>query len=102
MVQNHYYPKPGLEQEVLRTRLEASAVRRKLGLETGRVLLRTNETDGQPYVVWECDYASVQAREKDAAAAEGAAAFNAVQERMGKLVARFERTVWSVQSVPVE
>jgi hypothetical protein len=56
VVQNHYYPKPGLEQEVLRTRLEASAVRRELGLEVDRVLLRTGDVDRQPYVVWECDY----------------------------------------------
>lgn len=100
VVQNHYYPKPGLEREVLRTRLEASAVRRELGLEVGRVLLRTGDADGQPYVVWECDYPSVQAREKDAAAAEGAPAFKAVQEKMGTLIARFERRVWSVQSLP--
>lgn len=100
VVQNHYYPKPGLEQQVLETRLRASAVRRDLGLEVGRVLVRTNPVDGQSYVIWECDYPSLEAREKDAAAAEGAAAFKAVQDKMGGLIARFERIVWKVQALP--
>lgn len=100
VVQNHYYPKSGLEQQVLETRLRASAVRRELGLEVGRVLVRTNPVDGQSYVVWECDYPSLEAREKDAAAAEGAAAFKAVQAKMGGLTARFERIVWKVEPLP--
>jgi len=96
VVQNLYYPKPGLEADVLRTRLEASAVRRKLGLQVGRVLSRTNPTTGEPYVIWECDYPSLEAREKDAAAAENAPEFKAVQARMSPLLARFERSVWLV------
>jgi hypothetical protein len=97
VVQNLYFPKPGLEQEVLKTRLEASSVRRKLGLQVGRVLLHNNEVDGQPYVIWECDYPTLQAREKDAAAAENAPAFQAVQKKMSDLIARFERTLWTVR-----
>jgi hypothetical protein len=100
VVQNHYYPKPGLAQEVLRTRLEASAVRKQLGLEVGRVLLRTSDSDAQPYVIWECDYPSLEARQKDAALAESAPAFKAVQKKMGELIARFDRSVWSVQPLP--
>lgn len=102
VVQNFYYPKPGLEREVLKTRLEASAVRKRLGLEVGRVLLRAQDVDGQPYVIWECDYPSLSAREKDAAAAEGAADFRAVQAKMRSLIERFERTVWSVEPLPRE
>lgn len=97
VVQNLYYPKPGQEQAVLKTRLEASEVRRKLGLAVGRVLLRTSENDGQPYVLWECEYASLDARAKDSNAAEAAPAFRAVQEKMRTLIAKFDRTVWTVQ-----
>jgi hypothetical protein len=100
VVQNHYFPKPGLEQEVLKTRLKASEVRRELGLEVGRVLLRTSAVDGHAYVVWECDYPSIEAREKDAAAAENAPTFRAVQERMRPLIARFDRVVWKVEALP--
>ncbi len=100
VVQNLYYPKPGLEQEVLKTRLQASQVRRELGLEVGRVLLRSNDVDGHAYVIWECDYPSLEARAKDATAAEGAPAFRAVQEKMRGLLARFERVVWKVEELP--
>ncbi|MET0336573.1 MAG: hypothetical protein ABW063_02315, partial [Caulobacter sp.] len=71
LVQNKYYPKPGQEAAVLATRLEASAVRQKLGLQTGLVLVRKSEADGAPYVIWECEYPSIEARRADAAAAEG-------------------------------
>jgi hypothetical protein len=99
VVHNLYFPKPGLERQVLDTRLEASRVRRDLGLSVGRVLLRTSEANGQPYVIWECDYPSLAAREKDAAAAEGAAAFKKVQQKMSGLIQRFERLVWQEQQL---
>lgn len=93
LVQNKYYPKPGMEQAVLETRLEASEVRRRLGLEVGTVFVRVGEVDG-PHVVWECEYPSIEARIADAAAAEGASEFAAIQARMRGLVENFERLTW--------
>lgn len=96
LVQNKYYPKPGQEEAVLATRLEASAVRKALGLATGVVLLRKSEADGGPLVIWECEYPSIEARRADAAAAEGTLQFQAVQRKMRGLIDRFERQAWQV------
>ncbi|WP_369060148.1 hypothetical protein ABOZ73_01525 [Caulobacter sp. 73W] len=100
LVQNKYYPKPGQEAAVLATRLEASAVRQKLGLQTGLVLVRKGEAGGAPYVIWECEYPSIEARRADAAAAEGTAEFAAVQRKMRGLIDRFERVAWTVRAEP--
>lgn len=96
LVQNKYYPKPGQEDAVLATRLEASAVRKKLGLEVGVVLLRKSEADGSALVIWECEYPSIEARRADAAKAEGSPEFNAVQRKMRPLTEKFERHTWQI------
>jgi hypothetical protein len=98
LVQNKYYPKPGQEDAVLATRLEASAVRKSLGLPEGVVLLRRNEATGAPLVIWECEYPSIEARRADAAAAESAPSFAAVQKKMGGLTERFERRTWTLRA----
>ena len=99
IVQNVYYPKDGLEDEVLATRLEASAVRRELGLEAGRVLRRVDGAEGGPYVMWEAEYGSQAARLTDVAALDGTD-FDAVASHMGTLLDRFGRTVWEVVDEP--
>jgi len=99
VVQNAYYPKPGLEDEVYRTRLRASAVRARLGLVVGRVLRRLEGPAGGPHVVWEAEYPDPEARTRDVEALSGSAEFDAVAEHMGTLLTRFERTVWTVASI---
>lgn len=98
VVQNSYFPKPGQEQAVLQTRLEASEICRKLGLQVGRVLVRISDNDGRPYVMWECEYTSIEARNKDADATDASPAFRAVQDKMGTLLAKFDRAVWTVRA----
>jgi len=44
--------------------------------------------------IWECEYPSVEAREKDVAAVEKSAEFTAIQAKMRTLIDNFERTVW--------
>ncbi|HEY5824057.1 MAG TPA: hypothetical protein VIT44_06825 [Cyclobacteriaceae bacterium] len=44
VIQNHYYPKQGKDQEVYEWRLHASEVRAKLGLPKGRVLKKITGT----------------------------------------------------------
>jgi hypothetical protein len=78
-------------------RLEASAVRKKLGLAVGTVFLRKSEADGAPLVIWECEYPSIEAREADAAKAEASPEFGTVQKRMGELFVQFKRDVWTVR-----
>lgn len=103
VVQNAYFAKPGLEEEVYRTRLRASGVRARLGLVVGRVLRRADGPEGGPYVVWEAEYPSLEARERDVEAVSGSAEFDAVAEHMGTLLARFERSVWTVEvTAPAE
>jgi len=97
IVQNVYYPRAGMEDDVLATRLEASAVRTRLGLETGRVLLRVEGPEGGPHVMWEAEYESQAAREADVAALDGTD-FEAVADHMGTLLDGFERTVWEMVS----
>ncbi|MEA1787430.1 hypothetical protein U1E44_15115 [Arenibacter sp. GZD96] len=96
VVQNLYYPKPGLETEVFQWRLHASAVRAKLQLPVGRVLQRIDTVDGQPYVIWECEYPNLDARAADVEKIGESKEFEEVQQHMGTLLAKFERSVWYV------
>lgn len=100
VVRNAYWAKPGLEEAVYRQRLLASEVRRRLGLYTGRVLRLASGPEGQPDVIWECEYPSAAARDEDVAALSASGEFDVVTERMGTLIERFERTVWRVAPGP--
>ncbi|MFV1986149.1 MAG: hypothetical protein ACC682_02645 [Gemmatimonadota bacterium] len=99
VVQNAYYPNEGMEGEVLRTRLEASAVRAGAGLVVGRVLRRVDGPDDAPFLVWEAEYADAAAREADLAALDDTD-FSRVSSHMGTLLAGFGRTVWEVVDRP--
>jgi hypothetical protein len=98
LVQNHYYPKPGLQAEVLALRLRASEVRKNLHLVVGRVLESINPEDGKPYVIWEAEYPSQEAREEDTSALDNSEEFKTIQQEMGKLIAKFERSVWKIHN----
>ncbi len=97
LVQNRYYPKSGQLASVLATRLEASAVRKKLGLSMGTVLLRQGDAGEGPAVIWECEYATIEDRRADAARAEAAPEFAVVQRKMRNLILRFERANWELR-----
>lgn len=96
VVQNFYFPKAGKEKEVLETRQRASKVREQMGLPAGRILLRVSESTSQPYIVWECEYPSLKAREDDVNALDGSDDFKKVQEHMGTLLDKFDRALWQV------
>ena len=95
LVQNAYYPKTGKEEEVFQWRLHASDVRAKLGLLKGRVLKKISGNGG-PYVLWVCEYPSMETREKDVALLDQSEEFKKVQEHMGTLIEKFERFVWEI------
>jgi len=98
VVQNIYYPKPGKEDEVYQWRLHASDVRAQLGLPYGRVLKKLSG-DATYFVVWECDYSSLAAREADVKALDQSPEFTKVQEHMGTLIQKFERNIWEVKEL---
>ncbi len=95
VVHNYYYAKPGMADSVHRTRLEASAIRRRAGLVVGTVLRRRTGSDSLPDVIWEAEYPDSAARARDVAALDGNREFEAVQTRMGGLIRRFERSTWN-------
>src|ERR1700733_8591573 len=81
LIQNCYYPKAGKEDEVYQWRIHASDVRVKLGLPKGRVLKKISTNEG-PYVLWICEYPSLEAREKDVILIDKSEEFKNVQEHM--------------------
>ena len=97
LVQNLYFPKPGKEEEVYKWRLHASDVRSKLGLPKGRVLKKLSGTDG-PFVIWECEYPSLEAREKDITVLDKSEEFKQVQAHMSTLLDKFERSVFAIHN----
>lgn len=96
LVQNQYVPKPGKENEVYILRLHASDVLAKLGLQKGRVLKRPQLSD-RPYVMWECEYSSMNEREMDVAKVSKSEEFKKIEDHMGTLVDSFERVTWEVE-----
>ncbi|MVM29314.1 hypothetical protein GO755_04660 [Spirosoma sp. HMF4905] len=95
LVQNLYFPKPGKEEEVFKWRLHASEVRAKLGLPKGRVLKKLSGSGG-PFVIWECQYPSLEAREKDVTILDKSDEFKEVQAHMSTLLDKFERYVFAI------
>jgi hypothetical protein len=97
VVQNFYYPEPGKEAEVYKLRLQASEVRAKLGLPKGRVLKKVDGLGG-PYIIWECDYPTPAAREKDVQELSKSEEFQKVQDQMSTLLQKFERFIWEADN----
>ena len=87
----NYYAKPGQRDAVLRTRREASEVRRTLGLGPGTIFVKSDPETHGPDVQWECPFATVEDNAADMAARAASAEFEAVRARMGALLHRFER-----------
>lgn len=100
VVQNYYYALPGKADEVYQWRLHASEVRAKLGLRIGRVLRRidqqasTKDLPTLPDVVWECDYPSQAARQKDVERLGRSSEFDEVERHMDTLLRKFDRVVF--------
>ena len=87
----NYYARPGQRDAVLRTRREASEVRRTLGLPSGTIHVKSDPAADGPDVLWECHFATAEDNAADLAARAASAEFEAVRTRMGALLERFER-----------
>jgi dienelactone hydrolase len=91
-----YFAHPGRQAEVLATRRRACAVRLRIGLDAGEVLVRHPGGDGsEADVTWQCGFSDAQAHARDLAARAASADFEAVRAAMQGLIARFERHVFS-------
>ena len=93
VVQNEYFPKRGKEEQVYTLRLQASKVLTRLGVPNGRVLKGMNISD-RPYVMWECDYNSLEERQKAAELVSHSDRFKNVEKKMETLINHFERHTW--------
>lgn len=100
IVQNSYWAKPGMEEEVYQHRLYASQVRASIGLPAGRVLRRISDSEHQPDVIWECEYPNETARAADVEALVASGALGPVMEKMETLIDHFDRAVWRVTESP--
>ena len=96
IVMNHYWAKDGKIQDVYEHRLYASQVRKNLGLAVGRVLLKAETDNMSAHVIWECEYPSNEAREKDVQLLSESGKFDDVMKKMGTLIDKFERTIYKV------
>jgi hypothetical protein len=93
----HYFAGPGLAAEVLDLRRKACAVRLSIGLPAGEIFVKHPGGDGsEPDVAWQGIFADAAAREADLSARTASAAFESVRVEMRRLLARFERQVFSI------
>ncbi|MET0606890.1 MAG: prolyl oligopeptidase family serine peptidase [Beijerinckiaceae bacterium] len=88
-----YFAKTGLKSEVLSTRRAACAVRLRIGLRAGSIVVGGGES-GEPDVAWQCQFSDRAAREADMAARAASPEFEAVRKRMSALIGKFERHVF--------
>lgn len=87
----NYYAKDGQAEAVLEQRRRATEIRRRLGLEPGRIFVKL-EGSG-PDVRWECAFELAEAYEADRAARAASDEFEAIRKQMHTLLDRFERHV---------
>ncbi|GAA2839860.1 hypothetical protein EDC40_11588 [Aminobacter aminovorans] len=90
----NYFAREDQADEVLKQRRKATEIRRQLGLDPGRILVRT-EGNG-PDIRWECGFASREAYDADRAARAASPDFEAARKQMHTLLERFERHVYEV------
>jgi len=98
VVQNNYFPKAGLEEQVYETRLNASSVLAKLGLVVGQVLKQRSAPSSYPYVIWSAQYVDEAARDADSAALGNSSLFLSIEAHMETLLEMLERTTWYTES----
>ncbi|MBN4085155.1 hypothetical protein JYT89_02300 [Flavobacteriaceae bacterium AH-315-B10] len=96
IVQNSYWAKEGKIEEVFKHRLYASQVRDSLGLAVGRVLKRIGTKGELSHVIWECEYPNEAARIEDVRKLTESGAFEKVTKKMGTLIDKFARGIYTI------
>lgn len=91
-----YFAKPDLAEQVLVLRRKASAVRRTIGLASGRIFTRAaGSQPDSPDVVWECAFHSAAEQQADLTARAASPEFEAVRAQMKVSIDRFDRFVFA-------
>ncbi|MDR3463082.1 MAG: hypothetical protein P4L76_12285 [Beijerinckiaceae bacterium] len=85
----NYFAKAGQAAAVLKHRRMTTEIRRKLGLDPGRIFVKLEGTG--PDVRWECNFASMEAYEADRAQRAASPDFEAGRKLMLTLLDKFER-----------
>ncbi len=96
-----YFAKPGNVETVLDIRRRASAVRREIGLASGRILARVGGDDGGPDVSWEASFHDKAAHDADLAARAASAEFTAIRKEMRAAIDDFRREVLELDDQPI-
>ena len=69
----------------------ACAVREVVGLKRGTVLHKVDPMDGGPDVTWQCEYTSIEERERDLKVRADSSEFEEVRKHMRTCYDRFDR-----------
>jgi len=96
-----YFAKPGNAGAVLDIRRRASAIRRTIGLASGRILNRIVEDEGAPDVSWECSFHTREAHEADLAARAASPEFTAIRAEMRASIRDFRREILEIDDQPI-
>ncbi len=101
LVHQRYFAKPGLHDQVLETRIEASRRLRELGVPTGQIWVALRDEPGSPPastpdLIWECSYPTLEERERIRVLQEGDPAFHAIRTRQGAQLAHWARERYRV------
>jgi len=96
LVHQRYTAKPGLEERVLATRIDASRRLAQLDVPAGQIWVPVTGESGidrsdAADVVWECTYADLAERERIRALQEGDPEFAAIRTRQGRQLAHWTR-----------
>jgi len=92
LAQNRYYAKAGREKEVYDLRLHASSVLERIGVAPGQVY--RGRGGDEPDAIWQVEFANRDAARDARRTVSTHPDFISVQERMGKLIRRFESSLY--------
>jgi hypothetical protein len=99
LVHQRYIAKPGLFDQVLETRIEASRRLSDLGVPVGQIWIALRDVPGSPRgngpdLIWECTYPTLEERERVRAFQEGDPAFHAIRTRQGGQLVHWARELY--------
>ena len=92
VAQNWYFAKPGNAGDVYKLRLHACDVLLRIGVAPGEVF--RGRGGSEPDALWQVEFASRDAAREARRRVAASSEFTAVQERMGKLIRRFETSLY--------
>jgi hypothetical protein len=96
LVHQRYFAKPGLREQVIETRIEASRRLADLGVPVGQIWVPVRgragiDDAGLPDLIWECTYPTLEEREAIRARQESDPRFHAIRTHQGTQLAQWVR-----------